>query len=170
MEAYAIPNREAVTVAKKLLDEMFCQFSLPEKLHSDQGRQFEGDVVTQLCQLVAIEKTHTTLLRAIDGFARSIDCAAPSMDPLIAHLSINRAIVDRSRNHLWIAHYCACAIDGWNMLHVLWCETVLQLLRHYLKPVASFTTIASCRDGSAFQGAHDGYCYRQRSLDLRAVF
>ena len=84
------------------------------------------------------------LLRAIDGFVRSIDCAAPSMDPLIAHLSIDRAIIDRSRNHLSIAHYCACAIDGWNMLHVLWCETVLQLLRHYLKPVASFTTIASC--------------------------
>ena len=44
------------------------------------------------------------MLRAIDGFALSIDCAAPSMDPLIAHLSI----------------------DGWNMLHVLWCETVLR--------------------------------------------
>ena len=37
------------------------------------------------------------LLRAIDGFARSIDCAAPSMDPLIAHLSIDRAIIYRSR-------------------------------------------------------------------------
>ena len=60
MEAYAIPNQEAVTVAKKLLDEMFCRFSLPEKLHSDQGRQFEGEVVTQLCQLLAIEKTRTT--------------------------------------------------------------------------------------------------------------
>ena len=60
MEAYVIPNQEAVTVAKKLLDEMFCQFSLPEKLHSDQGRQFEGEVVTQLCRLLAIEKTHTT--------------------------------------------------------------------------------------------------------------
>ena len=47
-------------VAKKLLDEMFCRFSLPEKLHSDQGRQFEGEVVTQLCQLLAMEKTRTT--------------------------------------------------------------------------------------------------------------
>ena len=56
-EAYAIPNKEAVTVPKRLLDEMFCRFSLPEKL---QGRQFEGEVVTQLCQLLAIEKTHTT--------------------------------------------------------------------------------------------------------------
>ena len=42
------------------------------------------------------------VLRAIDGFARSIDCAAPSMDPLIAHLSVDR---DRSLN------YRNCAID-----------------------------------------------------------
>ena len=37
------------------------------------------------------------MLRAIDGFARSIDCAAPSMDPLIVHLSVESAIIDRSR-------------------------------------------------------------------------
>ena len=36
------------------------------------------------------------MLRAIDGFAQSNDRAAPSMDPLIAHLSIDRAIIDRS--------------------------------------------------------------------------
>ena len=47
-------------MAKKRLDEMFCWFSLPEKLHSDQGSQFEGEVVTQLCRLLAIEKTRTT--------------------------------------------------------------------------------------------------------------
>ena len=45
------------------------------------------------------------LLRAIDRFARSIDCAAPSVDPLIAHLSVDRAIIDRLRN------YRNCAID-----------------------------------------------------------
>ena len=45
------------------------------------------------------------MLRAIDGFARSIDCAAPLMDRLTAHLSVDRAIIDRSRN------YRNCAID-----------------------------------------------------------
>ena len=40
-EAYAIPNQEAETVVKKLTNEMFCRFSIPEQLHSDQGRQFE---------------------------------------------------------------------------------------------------------------------------------
>lgn len=60
IEAYAIPNQEATTIAHKLLDEMFCRFALPEKLHSDQGRQFEAEVTTQLCQFLQIEKTRTT--------------------------------------------------------------------------------------------------------------
>ena len=37
MEAYAIPNQETTAIAKKLVDEMFCRFSPPEQLHSDQG-------------------------------------------------------------------------------------------------------------------------------------
>eukprot|EP00731_Ephydatia_muelleri_P032108 Em0023g615a len=61
MEANAISNQEAVAVAKKRLDEMFCRFSLLEKLHSAQGNQFEGEVVTQLCRLLAIEMTRSTL-------------------------------------------------------------------------------------------------------------
>lgn len=35
VEAYAIPNQEAATVARKLVDQMFCRFSPPEQLHSD---------------------------------------------------------------------------------------------------------------------------------------
>ena len=53
-EAYAIPNQEATTVAKKLLDEMFFRFSPPEQLHSDRGRQFESNLITELCKLLNI--------------------------------------------------------------------------------------------------------------------
>ena len=42
VEVYGIPNQEATTVAVKLVDEMFCRFSPPEQLHSDQGHQFES--------------------------------------------------------------------------------------------------------------------------------
>ena len=38
MEAYPIPNQEASTVARKLVNELFCHFSV----HSDQGKQFES--------------------------------------------------------------------------------------------------------------------------------
>eukprot|EP00731_Ephydatia_muelleri_P038117 Em0659g1a len=60
VEAYAIPNQEAVTVANKLVDEFFCRFSVPEQLHSDQGRQFEANVMQEVCCLLQIDKTRTT--------------------------------------------------------------------------------------------------------------
>ena len=46
-EAYGIRNQEAATVAKKLVDEVFCRFSPPEQLHPDQGRQFESDLIQE---------------------------------------------------------------------------------------------------------------------------
>ncbi|UYV67829.1 K02A2.6-like [Cordylochernes scorpioides] len=43
-EAYAIPNQEATTVAKVLMDNLICRFGVPLELHSDQGRNFEAGV------------------------------------------------------------------------------------------------------------------------------
>ena len=45
VEAYPIPCQEAAVVAKKLVDEMFCRFSPSEQLLSDQGRQFESQLL-----------------------------------------------------------------------------------------------------------------------------
>ena len=46
--------QEAVTVADKLIDEFFCRFLIPLQLHSDQGRQFEADVMREVCRLLQI--------------------------------------------------------------------------------------------------------------------
>ena len=37
-------------VANKLVDEVFCHFSPPEQLHSDQGRQFKLELIQELCK------------------------------------------------------------------------------------------------------------------------
>ena len=47
-------------MAKKLVDKMFCRFSPPEQLHSDQGRQFESELLKEICTLLHIRKTRTT--------------------------------------------------------------------------------------------------------------
>ena len=60
MEALPVPNQEASTVAEKLVDEVFLRFSPPEQLHSDQGRQFESNLVREVCKLLHINKTRTT--------------------------------------------------------------------------------------------------------------
>ena len=51
MEAYPIPNQDAITVANKLVNEFICRFSVPRQLHSDQGAQFESQVITEVCKL-----------------------------------------------------------------------------------------------------------------------
>ena len=60
MEAYPIPNQEAVTVAQVLTQEFFFRFCSPEQLHSDQGKQFESELVAEVCKLLGILKTRTT--------------------------------------------------------------------------------------------------------------
>ena len=58
VEAYDISNQEAGTVAKKLVDQLFCRFSPPEQLHSDQGRQFESQLLQEICALLKITCSH----------------------------------------------------------------------------------------------------------------
>ncbi|UYV74989.1 K02A2.6-like [Cordylochernes scorpioides] len=61
-EAYAIPNQEATTVAKVLMDNLICRFGVPLELHSDQGRNFEAGVFQELCRLLGTRKTRTAPL------------------------------------------------------------------------------------------------------------
>lgn len=57
-----VPTRDqrASTVANILVKEWFYRYGVPTRLHSDQGRSFEGTLVQQLCELYGIQKTRTT--------------------------------------------------------------------------------------------------------------
>lgn len=56
VEAFPIPNQEATTVARKLVDEVFCHYSPPEQLHSDQGCQFESFLLAEVCRFWEYKK------------------------------------------------------------------------------------------------------------------
>ena len=60
VEAYAIPNIEARTVARTLMEGFISRYGTPTEIHSDQGRQFEAAVFQELCELLDIKKTRTT--------------------------------------------------------------------------------------------------------------
>lgn len=69
--------QEAITVAQKLVDELFCQFSPPEQLHSDQGRQF---VIKEICKLLHIQKSNTTPYHPQgDGLVERFNCTLQDM-------------------------------------------------------------------------------------------
>lgn len=58
--AFPTRNQEAKTVAKILVEEFFVHYGIPERLHSDQGANFQGRVVAHLCKLLGIRKSRTT--------------------------------------------------------------------------------------------------------------
>ena len=58
--AVAIPDGTAATVARALVEHVFCPWGLPEVLHSDQGAQFESTLMAEVCFLLGIDRSHTT--------------------------------------------------------------------------------------------------------------
>ena len=78
MEAIAIPEQEAQTVADAILKEVFCKLGIPRQLHSDQGRNFESKLFQEMCSKLGIDKTRTSPLRPqsdgmVERFNRTLE-------------------------------------------------------------------------------------------------
>jgi transposase InsO family protein len=58
-EAFPMPNMEAATVAKIIVEQVVARLGVPVAIHSDQGRQFESRLFAEMCQLLHINKTRT---------------------------------------------------------------------------------------------------------------
>jgi len=52
----------ATTIAEKFVSEFVCRFGVPRQLHTDQGTNFESNVMAEVGKLLDIEKTRTTPL------------------------------------------------------------------------------------------------------------
>mgnify|MGYP001546096517 CR=1 FL=1 len=62
VEAIALPNIEAKTVAQAFLTEFACKFGFPLEIKTDQGSNFESNLFREFCDLVGVYKTRTTSL------------------------------------------------------------------------------------------------------------
>ncbi|XP_013855935.1 uncharacterized protein LOC106511737, partial [Austrofundulus limnaeus] len=58
--AVPTPNQKARTVAKTLWDHFFVHYGIPERLHSDQGPDFNSRTIKELCDLIGTKKIRTT--------------------------------------------------------------------------------------------------------------
>ena len=54
-------------MAEKIVKEVVSCFGVPLSVHSDQGRNFESIVFTEMCHLLGIKKTRTPLHPGSDG-------------------------------------------------------------------------------------------------------
>jgi transposase InsO family protein len=62
-EAYPIPNHQASTVARKLVNEVFTRFGTPLQILSDQGTEFESQLMQEIYSWLEIDKIRTSPYR-----------------------------------------------------------------------------------------------------------
>ena len=60
VQAYVTKDQTARTVARVLYNKYFTVFGFPRRLMSDQACAFCGNVITQMCDYLQIEKIHTS--------------------------------------------------------------------------------------------------------------
>ena len=59
-EVFPTKDQKAHTVAHILVSRVFSRFGPPHVIHSDQGRNFESNLMQEVCQLMGIHKSRTT--------------------------------------------------------------------------------------------------------------
>ena len=58
-QAIPLPDHTALTVADALVVEVFLKFGTPRLIHSDQGAEFQSELIRELCRILEIKQTRT---------------------------------------------------------------------------------------------------------------
>lgn len=79
-EIYPVQDMVAETVAKAVYNGWICRFGCPNKITTDQGRQFESELFRDLMKILGVQKTRTTSYHPqcngkVERFHRSLKTA-----------------------------------------------------------------------------------------------
>lgn len=58
--AFQCSDQTAKQVARQLWDRYFCVYGFPQRIHSDQGANFESELIQELLQVAGVQKSRTT--------------------------------------------------------------------------------------------------------------
>ena len=78
-EAFPAPNKEAATVARILVEQVICRFGSPLAILSDRGKEVDGQLMSEICGLLDVDKMRTTAYEpstnaAVERFHRTMNC------------------------------------------------------------------------------------------------
>jgi len=59
VEAFPLREATAPQIARRV-EDFCCRMGMPLELHSDQGKNVDGQVIRDVCKILGIRKTHTT--------------------------------------------------------------------------------------------------------------
>ena len=70
VDAWAVPDHTAQTVADKLVVESFTTFGCPAQIHTDQGGECQSELFRLACETFGVDQTRTAPYRPnSDGLA-----------------------------------------------------------------------------------------------------
>ena len=80
VEAYPVPDQQADTVARLLVENIVCRHGVPEELLSDHGANFLSDLILKMCSLVGVKKVNTSGYHPqTDGLVEKFNCTITNM-------------------------------------------------------------------------------------------
>lgn len=105
IHAIAIRNQEAQTVARSFVDKFITIFGVPMQVHTDQGANFESRLFRELCKILDIGKTRTTVMRPqSDGMVERLMRTIENM--LSSFVSVHQKVWDQYVPLIMMA-YCS---------------------------------------------------------------
>ena len=63
LECFPLPQQSAELTAKHVVDVCISHYGCPMKIHTDQGKNFDGKLFYAVCDLLQVTKTRTTPYR-----------------------------------------------------------------------------------------------------------
>lgn len=106
--AVAIPtrNQTAKTTADALYNDFIVRYGIPARLHADQGANFESAVIKELCEIMGIKKSRTSVYHASgNGMTERFNRTLISM--------LGTLETDQKKN--W-KHYIAPLVQAYNCI------------------------------------------------------
>ena len=59
-DAFSKYSQKSLTNAKILVEKWFSIFGIPARIHSDQGRSFDNEIISHLCKMHGVRQSTTT--------------------------------------------------------------------------------------------------------------